>query len=116
MKIYHNTSCSKSNAALDLLQQNGITPEVVEYLHNTPTKEELTAILAMLNLKPLQLIRMNEQLFQEKFANMNLSDEEWIDVMLQYPILIERPIIVKDGKAVIGRPVEKVLNLLKLNI
>lgn len=112
MKIYHNTQCSKSCAALELLQQNGITPEVVEYLTDTPTKDELTSLLSMLNLVPLQLIRTQEPLFQEKFAALTLTDEEWIDIMIQHPELIERPIVVHNGKAVIGRPVERVLELL----
>ena len=113
MKIYHNQQCSKSNAALELIKQNGITPEVVEYLKATPTKDELKSLLVMLNLQPLQLIRTQEPLFQQKFLNLTLSDEQWIDIMLQHPELIERPIVVKDGKAIIARPAEKVLDLLK---
>lgn len=113
MKIYHNAQCSKSNATLALIQQNGITPQVIEYLKDTPTKEELKSLLVMLNLKPLQLIRTNEPLFQQNFVNLTLSDEEWIDILIQHPILVERPIVVKDGNAIIARPVEKVLTLLK---
>lgn len=112
MKIYHNPQCSKSNAALDLLQQNGIAPEVIAYLHNVPTKEELITLLDLLRLKPLQLIRTKELLFQEKFEGQNFTDEQWIDIMLQYPELIERPIVVNGDKAVIGRPVERILDLL----
>jgi arsenate reductase (glutaredoxin) len=112
MKIYHNEQCSKSNAALELIQQHGITPQVINYLIDTPTKDDLKSLLAMLNLKPLQLIRTQEPLFQEKFTNLTLNDEQWIDIMLQYPELIERPIVVKDGKAIIARPVEKLLDLL----
>jgi|SRR6478735_8717736 len=113
MKIYHNAQCNKSNATLELIQQSGITPEVVEYLRDTPTKDELKYLLIMLNLKPLQLIRTQELLFQQNFINLTLSDEEWIDIMLQHPVLIERPIVVKDGKAIIARPVEKVLDFLR---
>lgn len=113
MKIYHNEQCSKSNATLELIRQNGITPQVVEYLKVTPNKEELKSLLVMLNLKPLQLIRTQEPLFQQNFIKLTLTDEQWIDIMLQYPELIERPIVVKDGKAIIARPVEKVLDLLK---
>lgn len=113
MKIYHNEQCSKSIATLELIQQHGITPQVVEYLKFTPNKDELKSLLAMLNLKPLQLIRTQEPLFQQNFINLSLTDEQWIDMMIQYPELIERPIVVKDGKAIIARPVEKVLELLK---
>ncbi len=112
MKIYHNPQCSKSNAALELIQENGITPEIIEYLHIVPTKEELISILDMLHLKPLQLIRTKELLFQQKFEGHSFTDEQWIDAMLEYPELIERPIVVNGDKAVIGRPVERVLDLL----
>lgn len=112
MKIYHNAQCSKSCGALDIIRQNGIIPEVVEYLQTVPTKDELKSLLVMLNLKPLQLIRKQEPLFQQKFERHTFTDEQWIEVMLKYPELIERPIVVKDGKAVIARPVEKVLDLL----
>ena len=112
MKIYHNSQCSKSCGALELLQQNGINPQVIEYLNDVPSKEELTSLLIMLNLKPVQLIRTQELLFQEKFEGHSYTDEQWIDIMLQYPELIERPIVVKDSKAIIARPVEQVLDLL----
>lgn len=112
MKIYHNPQCSKSNAALELIQQCGITPEVVEYLHTVPTKEELINILDLLQIKPLELIRTRELLFQEKFEGNSYTDEQWMDIMLQYPELIERPIVVHGDKAVIGRPVERVIELL----
>ena len=112
MKIYHNEQCSKSNATLELIQQHGITPKVINYLIDIPSKEELRSLLAMLNLKPLQLIRTQEPLFQQNFVNLTLTDEQWIDIMLQHPELIERPIVVKGGKAIIARPVEKLLDLL----
>jgi arsenate reductase len=112
MKIYHNPQCSKSNAALELLQQKGIAPEIISYLQDVPTKKELIALLDLLKLKPLQLIRTKELLFKEKFEGQNLTDEQWIDIMLQYPELIERPIVVNGNEAVIGRPVERILDLL----
>lgn len=112
MKIYHNPQCSKSNGALELIQQHGIIPEVVEYLHTVPTKEELIDILGLLQMKPLELIRTAELLFQEKFEGNSYTDEQWMDIMLQYPELIERPIVINGDKAVIGRPVERVLELL----
>jgi arsenate reductase len=112
MKIYHNPQCSKSNAALELLQQKGITPEVISYLHDVPTKKELINLLDLLQLKPLQLIRTKELLFRENFEGQNFTDEKCIDIMLQYPELIERPIVINGDKAVIGRPVERILDLL----
>ncbi|MCC7437380.1 MAG: arsenate reductase (glutaredoxin) [Armatimonadetes bacterium] len=112
MKIYHNPQCSKSNAVLSLVQQSGAEPQVVNYMDDIPTKEELVALLAMLKLRPIELVRTSEPLFRQKFAGFTFSDEQWVDIMLQHPELIERPIVVKDGKAVIARPIERVLELL----
>ncbi|WP_343560281.1 arsenate reductase (glutaredoxin) [Sphingobacterium sp.] len=111
IKIYHNNQCSKSCAALDFLQEHAADLQVQEYLEEVPSKAELIEILSQLGLKPLALIRKNEALFLEKFQHLQLTDEEWVEVMLQNPILIERPIVVKDGKAVIGRPLERVIEL-----
>lgn len=112
IKIYHNKNCSKSCNALELLQHQAVDIEVQEYLNDVPTRGQLIELLGQLALKPLELIRKGESVFQEKFQNLHLTDEQWIDVMLAYPILIERPIVVKDGVAVIGRPIEKILALL----
>ncbi|UIR54804.1 arsenate reductase (glutaredoxin) [Sphingobacterium sp. SRCM116780] len=112
IKIYHNRMCSKSCAALNLLQEKGLEIQIQEYIHHVPSKYELIELLTLLKLKPLELIRQKEPLFQEKFQDLLLTEEEWIDIMLEHPILIERPIVVKDGKAVIGRPLEKIVNLL----
>ncbi|MDR2284189.1 MAG: arsenate reductase (glutaredoxin) [Sphingobacterium sp.] len=112
VKIYHNTNCSKSCAALELLLKNGNTPEVVHYLEETPTREELRLLLQLLQLKPLDLIRTKEPLFQENFSHLTLSDEKWLDILLTHPILIERPIIIKGDKAVIGRPIERIFEII----
>lgn len=112
IKIYHNNMCSKSRAALNLLKDNNEEIEIQEYLKEVPTKSELKEILKMLQMKPLELIRKNETLFKENYKDKNLSDEEWIDIMLENPVLIERPIVIKDGKAAIGRPIEKIIELL----
>ncbi|MGJ1196924.1 arsenate reductase (glutaredoxin) [Sphingobacterium spiritivorum] len=112
IKIYHNNVCSKSRAALDLLKAYTTELEVQEYITDTPNKEELTLLLNMLQLKPIELIRRNEAVFEEKFKDALYTDEEWIDIMLQYPVLIERPIVVRNGKAVIGRPTERIIDLL----
>lgn len=104
--------CSKSRAALNLLKDNNEKIEIQEYLKEVPSKAELKEIIAMLKMKPLDLIRKNEAIFMENYKNKNLSDDEWIDIMLENPVLIERPIVVKDGKAAIGRPIEKIIELL----
>ena len=111
MKIYHNSKCSKSCAALALIQEQGVQAEVVDYLHTPLSKAELRELINLLGIKPLELIRTKEPLFQEQFAGQNLSDEEWIGVMQENPILIERPIIVSKGSALIARPVERLLKL-----
>lgn len=112
MKIYHNTRCSKSRCALDILEQNGIKPEIIEYLKTAPSKKELIELLAMLGMKPLELIRKNETIYKEKYKGQDLTDDQWIEAMMEHPILIERPIVVKDGKAIIARPADKLLKFL----
>ncbi|VTQ00568.1 arsenate reductase (glutaredoxin) [Sphingobacterium daejeonense] len=113
IKIYHNNSCSKSRAAFELLKDKNLEFEIHEYLKNVPSKEELKEIIVLLNIKPFDLMRKNQSSFKEKYNQMILTDEEWIDVMLENPILIERPIVIKDGQAAIGRPIENIINLLK---
>lgn len=112
VKIYHNQNCSKSRTALELIESKGEEIIVQSYLEDVPSKQELQEIVQMLGIRPLELIRQNESIFKEKFSAVQLSDDAWLDIMIQYPILIERPIIVKNNKAVIGRPVEKILELL----
>ncbi|WP_156309475.1 arsenate reductase (glutaredoxin) [Sphingobacterium endophyticum] len=113
IKIYHNNKCSKSREALEVLKKGNEEFEIQEYLKNIPNKSELTNILKMLKLKPIELIRKNESIFKEYYADKDMSDSEWIDVMIEHPILIERPIVVRNGKAAIGRPIEKIIELLK---
>ena len=112
MKIYHNPRCSKSRQTLALLQENGVEPEVVLYLENIPTTEELTDLLSKLEIAPLQLIRKGEKDWKENYKGKELSDAQLIDAMIAHPKLIERPIVVKDNKAVLGRPPENALELL----
>jgi arsenate reductase (glutaredoxin) len=111
-QIYFNPSCSKCIYALEYLKANGVDPVIIQYLENNPSFEELKSLLKKLNLKPLEIIRVNEPLFIEKFSNMTLTDDEWINVIVQYPILLQRPILVKGNEAVIGRSdtaIEKVV-------
>ncbi|MBD1396493.1 arsenate reductase (glutaredoxin) [Pontibacter sp. JH31] len=112
VKIYHNKMCSKSRQTLELLQQKGVEVEVVEYLKDTPTEEELRDVLTKLNMKPDQLLRKGEKVYKENFAGQTHTDPEWIRIMVAHPILIERPIVVHGNKAAIGRPPEQVLSIL----
>ena len=109
--IYHNPRCSKSRMALTLLRDNNIEPEIFEYLKTPLNAAELKSVLKKLGMKPLDLIRKNEAVFKEKFKGKELSDDEWIEAMIQYPKLIERPIVIKGNQARLGRPPEKVLEL-----
>ena len=109
--IYHNPRCSKSRKTLALLQERGIEPTIVEYLKNPPDKRELETITRKLGVKPEQIVRQGEASFKQHFAGKSLNDNEWLEALAQYPILIERPIIVKGDRAVIGRPPENVLDL-----
>lgn len=110
--IYHNPRCSKSRATLALLREHGIEPQIVEYLVQPLTAASLKELLDRLGLKPEQLIRKGEEVFKSKYAGKALSDAQWIDAMIADPILIERPIVVKGARAVVGRPPENVLQLL----
>ncbi|MBL4593732.1 MAG: arsenate reductase (glutaredoxin) [Flavobacteriales bacterium] len=112
MKIYHNPRCSKSRQTLQLIKDAGVDVEIIEYLNTIPTIEELQLILMKLNLKPTDIIRKGEAVYKEKFKNSNFNDDEWIKIMIEYPKLIERPIVVKGNKAILGRPPENVLDLI----
>lgn len=112
MKIYHNPRCRKSRETLELLRKHGIEPEIVEYLKTPPTKEELRDILRKLGMKPQDIVRKGEAIYKEQYKGKELSDEEWLDVLVQHPRLIERPIVVDGERAVIGRPPENVLQLI----
>ncbi|MEQ8908224.1 MAG: arsenate reductase (glutaredoxin) [Vicingaceae bacterium] len=111
MKIYHNPRCTKSRETLAILKEEGQDFEIVEYLKEVPSKEELNQLLAKLNMKPEELLRKGEKVFKEKFKGKQFGDEEWVQIMIENPKLIERPIVVKGNKAVIGRPPETVKEL-----
>lgn len=111
-RIFHNPRCGKSREALALLERNEKDFTIVEYLKTPPTKAELAEIIKMLGIKPHDLIRTKEAEYVDHYKGKNLSDEEWLDAMIAYPKLIERPIVIKDGKAAIGRPAEKILDIL----
>ena len=113
LKIYHNPRCSKSRQGLEIFEASGEKFDLIKYLDNPPSYMELAAILGKLNLKPIELIRKNESIWKEQFKGKELSDEELIEAMIKNPKLIERPIVVKDNKAVLGRPPENISQLFK---
>lgn len=111
--IYHNPRCSKSRQTLELLNSRGIEPEIIEYLKNPPNKSRLKQILKLLGMEPRDLMRKNEAEYKKaKLDNPELTREELISAMVEYPILIERPIVLANGKAAVGRPPEKVLEII----
>lgn len=113
IKIYHNPRCRKSREGLAIVESSGEDFEIINYLKEVPDKKELRKVLDYLSLSPEQLIRKNEAIWKEKFKGKVLSDDQLIDAMLEYPKLIERPIVIKGDKAVIGRPPEKIIELIK---
>jgi arsenate reductase len=110
--IYHNGTCSKSRGALEILQEQNILHEVRWYLAEPLTKNELETLLKKLSLRPSELVRRNEPLYKEQFEGKELSEQEWLDILLENPILIERPIVEKGDKAVVARPPERLFDLL----
>lgn len=112
LKIYYNPDCSKCKSAMELLDENGERYEAVNYLLNPPSLAELKGLLDYLGIEAEQLVRKKEPLYVEKFEGKFYTQKEWLEILLANPVLIERPIIVKNGKAIIGRPVELILNIL----
>lgn len=110
--LYHNPRCSKSRQALQLLEKEGETIEIIKYLENAPTHQELKQVIELLGIEPIELVRTQETLWKENYKGKNLSNAEIIDAMIQNPKLIERPIAIKGTHAVIGRPPENVLDIL----
>jgi arsenate reductase len=112
-RIFHNPRCSKSRQTLELLTERGIEPEIIRYLETPPTEQELKDILSALNLTPRELMRTKENEYKEQgLNNPELSDEQLIAAMIATPKLIERPIVIANGKVALGRPPENVLSIL----
>ncbi len=109
--VYHNPRCSKSRCALQLLTERKADFTVVEYLNVPFSNESLSALIHQLNIPAFDLIRKGEPEFKEHFRGERLSDEQAIEAMLRFPKLIERPIVVKDGKAIVARPTERIEEL-----
>lgn len=113
LTLYHNPRCSKSRGALELLEQRGLNPTVIRYLETPPSATELKQILARLGIGPRQLLRSGEEEYQSlNLADPTLTDSQIIEAMVAHPKLIERPILVAGDVAVVGRPPEKVLEIL----
>lgn len=111
--LFYNPRCSKCREAYSILNEKGCEVELLEYLKDVPTQKELKEVLKKLGLKPQDLLRKKEPLFSEKYKGKNLTDDQWLKVMAENPILIERPIAIYGNKAVIGRPAERVVEILK---
>lgn len=111
--IYHNPRCSKSRQTMALLEERGITPTVVKYLETPPTATKLKALLSLLGMAPRELMRKNEVPYEElELAKVDLSEDQLVRAMVENPVLIERPIVEANGKAAVGRPPERVLEIL----
>ena len=113
VQIFYNPKCSKCRLTMDILNRQGVETSVVEYLNTPPDKAELKHVLDLLGIEPRELMRKHEAPYKEKnLADPELSREQLIQAMIDNPILIERPIVIKGNKATIGRPPEKVLDIL----
>ena len=112
MKIFHNPRCRKSRETLQIIQDKNVEPEIVLYLEEKLSKAQMKKILKQLGMKAEQLLRKGEPVFKEKYKGKELSEDQWIDAMIENPKLIERPIVISGDKAVLGRPPENVLELL----
>ncbi|WP_440882225.1 arsenate reductase (glutaredoxin) [Tenacibaculum sp. C7A-26P2] len=112
IKIYHNNRCSKSRSGVAILEDSGKEFKIIKYLDTPPSFRELTEIINLLNISPIELVRKNEKIWKENFKGKKLSENEIITAMVENPKLIERPIVINGNKAVIGRPPEKISTVL----
>lgn len=110
--IYHNNRCSKSRDGVCLLENSNVDFEVINYLENTPTEAELKEILKKLGVKAIEIVRQKENIWLENYKDKKMTEAQIIKALVKFPKLIERPIIINGDKAVIGRPIEKILEIL----
>jgi arsenate reductase len=110
--IYHNPRCSKSRQGVALLEESGKEFTIVKYLEDTLDEQKLSEIISLLNISPIELVRKNEKIWKEMFKGKELNDSQIIKAMVENPKLIERPIVVNDKKAVVGRPPENINNII----
>ena len=111
-EIYHNPRCSKSRQGLAILEESGKAFEVIKYLDEALNIKQLTAIISKLGIKPIDLVRKNEAIWKSDYKGKTLSDDEIIEAMVINPKLIERPIVINEERAVVGRPPETILNII----
>lgn len=112
IQIYHNPRCGKSRKCLTFIEAEGKEYEIIQYLENPPTTDELQLLLKKLNMKPLELVRQKEKIWIENFKNKEMTDQDIIKAMVEKPILIERPIVINGDKAIIGRELDKLNSFL----
>lgn len=112
MKLYHNPRCSKSRQGLAILKEKNLKFEIVEYLKSPLNKEEISDIISKLKIQPIDLVRKNELVWKEKFKNKNLDNDQILSALVEYPKLIERPILVNGNSAIIGRPPEQLISII----
>ena len=112
IKIYHNPRCRKSREGLTILEESGKEFEIIKYLDDVPSENELSGIIKKLGISPIQLVRKTEIIWKENYKGKELSDAEIITAMIENPKLIERPIVINSNKAVIGRPTESILSVI----
>lgn len=110
--IYHNPRCSKSRETLAILEERNEEITIVKYLDSPPTLEKLKEIIGMLGIEPIKLVRKNEPIWKEQFKSKDLTDEELLKAMVTFPKLIERPIVIKNNKAILGRPPQQIISIL----
>ena len=110
--IYHNPGCSKSREALQILHQNNKEPEIIEYLATPPNKETLRQIIKMLGISPRDLVRTNESAYIDAKLDDSATDEQIIEAICEHPTLLQRPIVISGNRAIIGRPPNKVLDII----
>lgn len=108
VKVLHNGNCSKSNAVLEYLDENGVAFEIINIVEDPLSVMEIKTVLKKLNQSVFHIIRKTEKLYIEKYADKNLSEEEWIKILSENPSLIQRPILVKGSVAMLGRPIDNV--------
>ena len=112
IQIYHNPRCGKSRNCVAFVGTAGKEYEIIKYLENSPSTEEIVSLLKKLDFKPMELVRQKEKIWTEKFKNIKMTDEAIIEVLTTYPILIERPILIKEDKAIIGRDLDRVAHFI----
>ena len=113
LQIFHNNRCGKSRNCLSMLESSGKEFEIISYLTTPPTTAELQGVIEKLDIKPIDLVRQKEKTWIDNFKGKNFTDEELIKIMITNPILIERPILISEEKAIIARDEEKIINFLK---